>query len=55
MTAQQWAAYLLVGAAAAYLVARWAARRRAATCCGERECPAAKGMMKKIRRVSGSK
>jgi hypothetical protein len=48
VSAQDLLAYALVGAAAAWLVVRLVARRRRRTCCGERECPAARRMAARL-------
>ena len=55
MNTQEWIAYLLVGAAAGYLVVRYFVRRTAGTCCGEKECPASKEMVRKIEQVKSPK
>lgn len=55
MTVQEIAACVLGLIAGGYLVLR-VLRRRAGNCCGERECPAAKEMTRKLetlRPVSG--
>ncbi|MDJ0975465.1 MAG: hypothetical protein QNJ98_13455 [Planctomycetota bacterium] len=48
MTAQEIIAFGIGLAALAYIGWRWVVRRRAATCCGETECPAAKRMVEKL-------
>ena len=55
MNTQEWIAYLLVGGAAAYLVVRFFVRRAAGTCCGEKECPASKEMVRKIEQIKSPK
>jgi len=45
------AAYALVGLAVGYLVVRHLRRRASGNCCGEKECPAAANMVKKINRA----
>ena len=50
MSWQDYAAYALVALAAGFLLARWRRRRAAGNCCGERECPAAKGMVERFTR-----
>ena len=49
MIVQDVAALLAVAAALVYLARRWLRRRSAATCCGERECPAARRALEKLR------
>ena len=49
MTGQELATLLIVAAALAYLVGRRLRRRSAGTCCGERECPAAKKTIDRLR------
>ena len=46
---QETLAVLAVVAALAYLVGRLLRRRSAGTCCGERECPAARMTVEKLR------
>jgi len=53
MSVQELAAYALVAAAAAYLVARRARRRASGNCCGQTECPAAKAAADRIREGLG--
>lgn len=48
---QQVAAYLLLAAAVAYLIVRYVRRKSTGNCCGEPECPAAKGMVRKLERL----
>ena len=49
---QDYLAFILVGVAAAYLAWRYLRRRGSGNCCGEPECPAAKNMVRNIRRGS---
>jgi hypothetical protein len=46
---QEIAAFAVAALAVAYLVVRHFRRRATGNCCGEKECPAAKGMVEKIR------
>ena len=48
MTAQEIGAYAIGLLALAYVVWRWRSRRAAATCCGEKECPAAKKIVDQL-------
>ena len=51
MTGQELATFAVVAAAVGYLVRRRLRRRAAGTCCGERECPAAKKTLDRLRSV----
>jgi hypothetical protein len=42
--------YFVLGAAAGYLVWRMARRHGSGNCCGEKECPAAKNMVRNLER-----
>lgn len=48
MTGQELAALLLVALAGLYLLRRLGVRRRRGTCCGERECGAAKRILERM-------
>jgi len=48
---QEIATFLLGGLALAYLAYRHLRKRASGNCCGEAECPAAKGMVEKIERL----
>lgn len=48
MTGQEIAAFGIGLAALAYIGWRWVVRRRASTCCGEKQCPAAKRIVDKL-------
>ena len=48
MTTQELIAYALGLSAVGYLAWRLVRRRLAGTCCGERECPAAKRIAQRI-------
>ena len=48
MNAQEIGTLVIVVAAAGFLGWRTLSRRRAKTCCGETECPAAKEALKRI-------
>jgi len=48
MTGQEIAAFVVVGLAVAYLAARRLRKKASGNCCGEKECPAARGMLDKI-------
>jgi hypothetical protein len=43
-------AFLLLAAAVGYLAWRFLRRRGAGNCCGEKECPAAREMARKLER-----
>lgn len=47
---QEIATYVVVALAVAWLASRWLRRRTSGNCCGEPECPAARGMVEKIKR-----
>jgi len=49
---QEFAAFTLLAAAVGYLAWRILKRRGAGNCCGETECPAAKGMADKLKRLA---
>jgi hypothetical protein len=49
VSVQEVATLLVVAAALVYLGLRWWRHRSAATCCGERECPAARRTLEKLR------
>jgi len=46
-------AIAILTAAIAYLAWRYATRRATGTCCGEKECPAATGMIDRLREKLG--
>lgn len=48
MTTQEWTAIGIGALAGGYLLWRALRRRLVGTCCGERECPAAKEIVKRI-------
>lgn len=48
MTAQEYAAYGIGLLALGYMAWRYMARRAANTCCGEKECPAAKRVVDRL-------
>ena len=48
---QAYATYLLIAAAAGWLLWRWSRRKISGNCCGEVECPAAKQMVKNLERA----
>jgi len=48
--AQTIGALAILAAAVGYLAWRYATRRATGNCCGEKECPAAAGMLDRIRR-----
>ncbi len=50
MSAQEWTVLVIGLATGAYLVLRTVRRRRRGTCCGEKECPAAKQILDRIDR-----
>ena len=52
MSAQEWSVVAIGAATVAYLGWRLLRRRLAATCCGERECPAAKAVVERLGRTS---
>ncbi len=52
MSAQEWAAIGIGVLAASYLGWRALRRRLAGTCCGERECPAAREIVKRMQDAS---
>jgi hypothetical protein len=43
--------YLVLAAAAGYLLWRSLRRRGSGNCCGEKECPAAKNMVRNLERA----
>ena len=47
---QEYGAYVLIALAAGYLVWRFLRRRASGNCCGEKECPAAREMVDRLRR-----
>jgi hypothetical protein len=47
---QQFGALAIVALAVAYLLWRFLAGRATGNCCGEKECPAAREMVEKLRR-----
>jgi hypothetical protein len=49
MSLQEIAAFAVAALAVVYLVLRHRRRRSTGNCCGEKECPAAKGMVERIR------
>jgi hypothetical protein len=48
MQVQEIATYAIVGAAVGFLAVRYLRRRATGNCCGEKECPAARDMARKI-------
>ncbi len=51
MSTQEWIVAAIGVATAVYLGWRLVRRRLAATCCGEKECPAAKALAERLRAV----
>jgi membrane protein implicated in regulation of membrane protease activity len=51
MGAQEIATFLIVAAAVVWLAARWRRRRRSGTCCGEKECPALRSTVERLKRT----
>lgn len=51
MGLQEIGTFLIVAAACLWLAVRWWRRRASGNCCGEAECPAAKGTVEKLKRV----
>jgi hypothetical protein len=51
MSAQDWIAYGLGLLAVAYLAWRAWRRRRAGTCCGEKECGAVRDVLRRLERA----
>ena len=48
MSAQEYIAFGIGLLALTYIVWRWRSRRSAGTCCGEKECPAAKKIVERL-------
>ncbi|MGQ0614699.1 MAG: hypothetical protein ACT4PV_13265 [Planctomycetaceae bacterium] len=51
MSLQEWGAFAAGALAVVYLVHRFLRRSGTGNCCGEAECPAAAGVVKKLQRA----